>query len=98
MGLRWCLRTPTSGNPFESPHLKEIVIFWNYPHPVTVTTRMIPFLVVGNPYKPSFVTVTRLGVDLSHLFADISYCCWFGKPVGVDLEMFFFVGFHIGVS
>ena len=27
------------------------------PHPVTVTTRIIPFL-VGNPYKPSFATVT----------------------------------------
>ena len=27
------------------------------PHPATVTTRIIPFL-VGNPYKPSFVTVT----------------------------------------
>ena len=30
------------------------------PHPVTVTTRIIPFL-VGNPYKPSFVTVTAVG-------------------------------------
>ena len=27
------------------------------PQPVTVTTRVIPFL-VGNPYKPAFVTVT----------------------------------------
>ena len=33
---------------------------WNYPP--TVTTRIIPFL-VGNPYKPSFVTVTGWGVD-----------------------------------
>ncbi len=30
------------------------------PHPVTVTTRIITFL-VGNPYKPSFVTVTGWG-------------------------------------
>ncbi len=30
------------------------------PCPVTVTTRIIPFL-VGNPYKPSFVTVTGRG-------------------------------------
>jgi len=30
------------------------------PHPVTVTTRIIPFL-EGNPYKPSFVTVTAWG-------------------------------------
>ena len=33
------------------------------PHPVTVTTRIITFL-IGNPYKPSFVTVTGWGVDL----------------------------------
>ena len=33
------------------------------PHPVTATTRITPFL-VGNPYKPSFVTVTGWGVDL----------------------------------
>ena len=33
------------------------------PHPVTVTTRIIPFL-VGNPYKHLFVTVTGFwGVD-----------------------------------
>ena len=33
---------------------------WNYP--VTVTTRIVPFL-VENPYRPSFVTVTGWGVD-----------------------------------
>ena len=32
------------------------------PHPVAVTTRIITFL-VGNPYKPSFATVTGWGVD-----------------------------------
>ena len=32
------------------------------PHPVIVTTRIITFL-VGNPYKPSFATVTGWGVD-----------------------------------
>ena len=32
------------------------------PHPVTVTTRIITFL-VGNPYKPPFATVTGRGVD-----------------------------------
>ena len=32
------------------------------PHPVTVTTRIITFL-VGNPYKPSFATVTGWGAD-----------------------------------
>ena len=37
---------------------------WNYPptQDAIVTTGIIPFL-VGNPYKPSFVTVTELGVD-----------------------------------
>ena len=35
------------------------------PHPVTITTRIIQFL-VGNPYKPSFVTVTGRGVDPSN--------------------------------
>ena len=37
------------------------------PHLVTVSTRIIPFL-VGNPYKPSFVTVTGWGVDQNHIF------------------------------
>ena len=31
-----------------------------FPHPVTVTTRIVTFL-IGNPYKPSFVTVTGRG-------------------------------------
>ncbi len=35
------------------------------PHPVTVTTRIVTFL-VGNPYKPSFATVTGWGVDPSY--------------------------------
>ena len=33
---------------------------WLSPFPVAVTTRIIPFL-VGNPYKPSFATVTGKG-------------------------------------
>ena len=37
------------------------------PHPVTVTTRIITFL-VGNPYKPSFATVTGWGVDPTYPF------------------------------
>ncbi len=37
-------------------------MIWYTPHPVTVTTRIITFL-VGNPYKPSFATVTGWGVD-----------------------------------
>ena len=39
-----------------------IVYFRSTPHPVTVPTRIITFL-VGNPYKPSFATVTGWGVD-----------------------------------
>ena len=35
------------------------------PHPATVTTRIITFL-VGNPYSPSFVTVIGCGVDHIH--------------------------------
>ena len=36
------------------------LFFGTTPHPVTVNTRIIPFL-VGNPYKPSFVTVPGWG-------------------------------------
>ena len=41
-------------------------------HPVTVTTRIITFL-VGNPYKPSFAIVTGWGVDpkYTYLFVDV---------------------------
>ena len=40
---------------------------YSTPHPVTVTTRIITFL-IGNPYKPSFVTVTGWGVDLIYIY------------------------------
>ena len=42
--------------------LPNILWLRSTPHPVTVTTRIITFL-VGNPYKPSFATVTGWGVD-----------------------------------
>ena len=44
--------------------------YWNYPPPSTVrvTNRITPFL-VGEPYEPSFMIVTRWGVDLTN-----SYC------------------------
>ncbi len=48
------------------------------PHPVTVTTRIITFL-VGNPYKPSFATVTGWGVDPRHISLKNLYLqllCW----------------------
>ena len=51
------------------------------PHPVTVTTRNIIFL-VGNPYKPSFATVTGRGVvprDTSS-----NGCCKKKSPVLVE--------------
>ena len=35
------------------------------PHAVIVTTRIITFL-IGNPYKPSFVTVTGWGIDRNY--------------------------------
>ena len=41
---------------------KIVVYLGSTPHPVTVTTRIITCL-IGNPYKPSFVTVTGWGVD-----------------------------------
>ena len=45
-------------------------LFWVYigttPHPVTVTTRIITFL-IGDPYEPSFVAVTGRGVDLRYI-------------------------------
>ena len=43
-----------------------MVYFETTPHPVTVTTRMISFL-VENPCKPSFVTVAGCGVDRRYL-------------------------------
>ena len=45
------------------------------PHPVTVTTRIIAFL-VGNPYKPSFATVTGWGVDPMYIYI---YIFWGGR-------------------
>ena len=49
------LLLPSSSSP-------SSLLFRSTPHPVTVTTRIITFL-VGNPYKPSFATVTGWGVD-----------------------------------
>ena len=43
---------------------KPNVCFGLSPRPVTVTTRIITFL-VGDPYKPSFAIVTGWGVDLN---------------------------------
>ena len=54
---------------------QKVILQWNClyvrstPHPVTVTTRIITFL-VGNPYKPSFATVTGWGVDPTYTIID----------------------------
>ncbi len=55
----WHLRCPNHQLTPCSPPIqkKRIIYFGLSPCPVTVTTRTITFL-VGNPYKPSFVTVT----------------------------------------
>ncbi len=61
-------------------HKKNVGTCWNYPPPrMPVTTRFFPFL-VGNPYKPSFVTVTGWGVDRrkkTWLLATVPWC-WVG--------------------
>ena len=65
------------------------------PHPVTVTTRIITFF-VGNPYKPSFATVTGWGVDPARVtqlqFPDFFYMtslqftqkCRYSEPRSCD--------------
>ena len=45
--------------------------FRSTPHPVTVTSRIITFL-VGNPYKPPFATVTGWGVDLRNTVVSLN--------------------------
>ena len=56
----------------------SIILFRSTPHPVTVTTRIITFL-VGNPYKPSFATVTGWGGDPTYynqrVPARVAYQC-----------------------
>ena len=56
------------------PRLKQdLLSLRSTPHPVTVTTRIITFL-VGNPYKPSFATVTGWGVDPNYPL--LNYPTW----------------------
>ena len=57
-------------------HISYIIYLRSTPHPVTVTTRIITFL-VGNPYKPSFATVTGWGVDPTYIIYCIKYFFWF---------------------
>ena len=61
----WCIFLTDSNMMFSE---KQIYVYVrSTPHPVTVTTRIITFL-VGNPYKPSFATVTGWGVDPTYMF------------------------------
>ena len=48
----------------------KYIYFRSTPHPVTVTTRIITFL-VGNPYKPSFATVTGWGVVPTYIIYEL---------------------------
>ena len=54
------------------------------PHPVTVTTRIITFL-VGNPYKPSFATVTGWGVDPRFGFVFVVDFCYGSYRITIKL-------------
>ena len=58
------IATPTKCSSYATQEFFQwyhaTVYFGLSPLPVTVTTRIITFL-VGNPYKPSFVTVTGRG-------------------------------------
>ena len=70
------------GNSFYSEY--RCIYIGTTPHPVRVTTRTITFL-VGDPYKPSFVTVTGWGDNpiytyvpskpAGHPFSDPSHFC-----------------------
>ena len=50
----------------ENQYIVLLVHVGTTPQPETVTTRILPF-VVGNPCKPSFVTVSGWGVDLKYM-------------------------------
>ena len=69
--LQYCLQDLFSSSLIWFAEILLVKVYTIYirstPHPVTVTTRIITFL-VGNPYKPSFATVTGRGVDLKYTF------------------------------
>ena len=62
------------GPPPKSRFLKNLVYIGLSPLPVTVTTRIITFL-VGNPYKPSFATVTGWGGRSKVYKCSGVFCC-----------------------
>ena len=73
------------------PLLESLVSVRSTPRPVTVTTRIITFL-IGNPYKPSFVTVTGWGgrSKVSGMFC-LNDQWNFGSLAAV-IQVFFLVG------
>ena len=73
----WIFSATAPSNRWFSRRISEssTVSVRSTPHPVTVTTRIITFL-VGNPYKPSFATVTGWGVDPKYQPQQTSTGCW----------------------
>ena len=68
--------------PHATPfHVTSYILLYTLglPPPVTVTTRIVTFL-VGNPYKPSFATVTGWGVDPIYTIQD-----WRFSPMATSL-------------
>ncbi len=61
--------------------LSYLVYLGTTPHPVTVTTRIITSL-VGNPYKPSFATVTGGGRSKLYLLFPVSFGTVCGFLIG----------------
>ena len=73
-------------NNWRNIYLKTCIYIGPTPHAVTVTTRIITFL-IGNPYKPSFVTVTGWGVDRIYIYI-IIYIWVFPKIVVLPNHQF----------
>ena len=66
--------------PLNKVNTVNMWISWNYPPPsITVPTRIIPW-VVGNSYKPSFVTVTGWGVDRKNIPQQTNRLVSISKP------------------
>ena len=69
MKTKSCL-APVVGQPLydrDSPFTKRIVWVWP-PHRIPVTTKIIITFFIGNPYKPSFTTVTVRGPHPTYRF------------------------------
>ena len=63
---------------YSTQQLEQRPASWTTPPPrMPVTTNIIPLL-VGNPYKPSFETVTRCEVDWTYTFLTYKRHFWWG--------------------